>query len=138
MQNFERQNRRILQTKGELSNERKDKQEVMCQNYAKLLNTTQQFADILDEPMPELRHDPTPKDEECSVLEMSENMSDQARESLNELLWENEEARQFYENLPNLCVYLPNMVPKINPVAVDVAPLTEQVCDFAVLLETAS
>ncbi len=74
---------------------------------------TQQFADILAEELPELRQDLSPRDEECSVLELCENMSDQARETLNELLWENEEARQFYENLPNLCVYLPNLIPKI-------------------------
>ena len=66
------------QTKGELSHERRDKQEVLNQNYAKLINTTQQFSDALDEPMPELTVDPTPKDElECSVLEMTDTMFDQ-------------------------------------------------------------
>nr|CAG4641458.1 EOG090X0143 [Eurycercus lamellatus] len=115
LQNFERQNRRILQTKGELSSERKERQEALNQSYAKLLGTTQQFADVLAEEMPELRQDPANlrDEEECSVLELSESMTDQARETLNELLWENEEARQFYENLPNLCVYLPNLVPKV-------------------------
>lgn len=113
--NFERQNRRILQTKGELSAERKERQESMTQNYNKLLSTTQQFSDILAEEMPELKQDPASlrDEEECSVLELSENMTDQARETLNELLWENEEGRQFYENLPNLSVYLPNLVPKV-------------------------
>jgi hypothetical protein len=74
---------------------------------------TQQFADILAEELPELRQDLSPRDEECSVLELCENMSDQARETLNELLWENEEGRQFYESLPNLSVYLPNLIPKV-------------------------
>jgi regulator of nonsense transcripts 2 len=105
-----------LQTKGELNTERKERFELMNQNYTKLLNTTQQFSDILDELMPELVQEPPPKDEmECSVLEMSDTLSDQARETLNELLWENEEARQFYENLPNLSIYLPNLVPKFPP-----------------------
>ena len=113
LQNFERQNRRILQTKGELSNERKEKQEILNQSFTKLLNMTQQFADILAEELPELRQDLSPRDEECSVLELCENMSDQACETLNELLWENEEGRQFYENLPNLSVYLPNLIPKV-------------------------
>jgi len=113
LQNFERQNRRILQTKGELSNERKDKQELLNQNYSKLLNMTLQFSDIIAEDMPHLDVDTSPKDEDCFVLEHSDQMTDQVRESLNELLWENEEARQFYENLPNLSVYLPNLVPKI-------------------------
>lgn len=91
----------------------------MNQSYTKLSNLTQQFADILGEEMPELRVEAIPKDEECSVLELSETLTDEARESLNELLWENEEARQFYENLPNLSVYLPNLIPKValEPVA---------------------
>lgn len=113
MQNFERQNRRILQTKGELSNERKDKQELLNQNYSKLLSMTLQFSDIIAEDMPQLDVDSSPKDEDCFVLEHSDQLTDQARESLNELLWENEEARQFYENLPNLSIYLPNLIPKI-------------------------
>lgn len=93
---------------------------MLNQSFTKLLNMTQQFSDILCEEMPELRQDLSPRDEECSVLELcGENMSDQARETLNDLLWENEEARQFYENLPNLSVYLPNLVPKVvaEPVA---------------------
>ena len=102
-----------MQTKGELSNERKDKQELLNQNYSKLLNMTQQYSDIIAEDMPHLDVDSSPKDEDCFVLEHCDQMTDQARETLNELLWENEEARQFYETLPNLSVYLPNLVPKI-------------------------
>ncbi|KZS21903.1 Regulator of nonsense transcripts 2 [Daphnia magna] len=130
LQNFERQNRRILQTKGELSNERKEKQEVLNQSFAKLLNMTQQFADVLAEELPELRQDLSPRDEECSVLELCENMSDQARETLNELLWENEEGRQFYENLPNLSVYLPNLVPKATMEAPPLPDPAEQMIDI--------
>lgn len=89
---------------------------------------TQQFADILCEEIPELRQDTSPRDEECSVLELcGENMSDQARETLNDLLWENEEARQFYENLPNLSVYLPNLIPKIAAEPVPVPDPVDQV-----------
>lgn len=88
---------------------------------------TQQFADVLAEELPELRQDLSPRDEECSVLELCENMSDQARETLNELLWENEEGRQFYENLPNLSVYLPNLVPKATMEAPPLPDPAEQV-----------
>ncbi|KAI9554313.1 hypothetical protein GHT06_019585 [Daphnia sinensis] len=130
LQNFERQNRRILQTKGELSNERKEKLEVLNQSFAKLLNMTQQFADVLAEELPELRQDLSPRDEECSVLELCENMSDQARETLNELLWENEEGRQFYENLPNLSVYLPNLIPKVTMEAPPLPDPAEQMIDI--------
>jgi len=132
LHNFERQNRRILQTKGELSAERKEKHEAMNQNYVKLLGTTQQFSDILAEDMPELREDLASlrNDEEGSVLELTENMTDEARETLNELLWENEEARQFYENLPNLCIYLPNLVPKVPAEPPPPPDPAEQVCQF--------
>ena len=128
LHNFERQNKRILQTKGELSADRKERQEAMHQNYTKLLTTTQQFSDILAEAMPELKQDIAIQDEdECSVLELSENMTDQARETLNELLWENEEDRQFYENLTNLSVYLPNLVSKVKVETPPPDPV-EQVC----------
>nr|CAG4650736.1 EOG090X0143 [Simocephalus serrulatus]SVE94074.1 EOG090X0143 [Simocephalus serrulatus] len=131
LQNFERQNRRILQTKGELSSERKEKQEMLNQSFTKLLNMTQQFADILGEELPELRQDTSPRDEECSVLELcGENMSDQARETLNDLLWENEEARQFYENLPNLSVYLPNLIPKVSTEPVPTPDPADQLIDI--------
>nr|SVE85329.1 EOG090X0143 [Daphnia pulicaria] len=130
LQNFERQNRRILQTKGELSNERKEKQEILNQSFTKLLNMTQQFADILAEELPELRQDLSPRDEECSVLELCENMSDQARETLNELLWENEEGRQFYESLPNLSVYLPNLIPKVTAETLPPPDPVEQMIDI--------
>nr|CAG4635937.1 EOG090X0143 [Eubosmina coregoni]SVE69635.1 EOG090X0143 [Eubosmina coregoni] len=130
LQNFERQSRRILQTKGELSNDRKERYEVLNQNYIKLLNMTQQFADILAEEMPELKQDTSPRDEEGSVLELCESMTDHAREALNELLWENEEARQFYENLPNLCVYLPNLIPKFAPEPAPPPDPAEQIIDI--------
>lgn len=101
---------------------------MLNQSFTKLLNMTQQFADILCEEIPELRQDTSPRDEECSVLELcGENMSDQARETLNDLLWENEEARQFYENLPNLSVYLPNLIPKIAAEPVPVPDPVDQV-----------
>ena len=104
----------------------------MNQNYVKLLGTTQQFSDILGEEMPELREDLASlrNDEEGSVLELTENMTDEARETLNELLWENEEARQFYENLPNLCIYLPNLVPKVPAEPPPPPDPAEQACQF--------
>lgn len=83
--------------------------------------------------MPELRVEVIPKDEECSVLELSETLTDEARESLNELVWENEEARQFYENLPNLSVYLPNLIPKLAPEPPPVAEDTQVTCCSAAL-----
>lgn len=64
---FEKQNRRILQTKGELNQERKDKLEQMKISYDKLLTITQNFAEILDEDMPQLTTEVTTKQEEVSL-----------------------------------------------------------------------
>ena len=54
---FERQNRRILQTKGELNAERKEKGEALATSLQKLLTGTQTFAEILDEEVPPLPED---------------------------------------------------------------------------------
>lgn len=64
MQNFEKQNMRILQTKGELTQERKEKLEALQSAYEKLVTNTQSFSDILDEDMPILKGQTFPKNEE--------------------------------------------------------------------------
>lgn len=68
MQNFEKQNMRILQTKGELTQERKEKLEALQSAYEKLLSNTQSFSDILDEDMPTLKGQSLPKTEEVSSV----------------------------------------------------------------------
>lgn len=68
MLEFEKQNRRILQTKGELNQERKDKLEQMKIGYEKLVTITQNFAEILDEDMPQLTSESISKQEEVCVL----------------------------------------------------------------------
>lgn len=60
---FEKQNKRILQTKGELSNERKEKLESLQISYDKIFTSTQSLADILDEDMPALRTNVLTEDE---------------------------------------------------------------------------
>lgn len=65
---FEKQNRRILQTKGELNQERKDKLEQMRIGYEKLLAVTQNFAEILDEDMPQLTTESANKQEEVTLF----------------------------------------------------------------------
>lgn len=54
MQDFEKQNKRILQTKGEISQERKEKLEAMQISFDKFFSATQSFAEVLDENMPVL------------------------------------------------------------------------------------
>lgn len=71
MQNFEKQNVRILQTKGELSQERKEKLEQLQSAYDKLLTNTQSFSEILDEDMPPLKTLILPKDEEVFIVSLT-------------------------------------------------------------------
>ncbi|XP_053213698.1 regulator of nonsense transcripts 2-like [Panonychus citri] len=54
LQSLERQNRRTLISKGELSDKRKEKFEQAQIAFQKLLSASQQLADILDEDLPEL------------------------------------------------------------------------------------
>lgn len=57
VQAFERQNRRILQTKGELSSERKERGEILAASLQKLTNGTNSFAEALDEELPLIPED---------------------------------------------------------------------------------
>lgn len=51
--------RRILHSKGELSEDRHKQHEEFATSYQKLLANTQSLADLLDENMPELPQDKT-------------------------------------------------------------------------------
>uniref|UniRef100_A0A2K5DKA5 UPF2 regulator of nonsense mediated mRNA decay n=1 Tax=Aotus nancymaae TaxID=37293 RepID=A0A2K5DKA5_AOTNA len=65
LQNTERQNRRILHSKGELSEDRHKQYEEFAMSYQKLLANSQSLADLLDENMPDLPQDkPTPEGKE--------------------------------------------------------------------------
>lgn len=55
-------NRRILHSKGELSEDRHKQYEEFAMSYQKLLANSQSLADLLDENMPDLPQDkPTPE-----------------------------------------------------------------------------
>lgn len=60
-----RTNRNILASKGEVSNERKEKLELMQSNFEKLSASVQAMAELLNENMPEL-----PKDEDDPIKGM--------------------------------------------------------------------
>lgn len=53
VQKMDRQNRKIIQTKGELSSEKKEKYEQASQAYQKLFQNSEVLADLLGEQMPE-------------------------------------------------------------------------------------
>lgn len=57
LQHVEQHNRRLLQTRGELSQERVQLAENLATGLSKLLVNAQQMAELLDEPLPELPQD---------------------------------------------------------------------------------
>ncbi|XP_012145695.1 UPF2 regulator of nonsense mediated mRNA decay isoform X2 [Megachile rotundata] len=124
LQAFEKQNRKILQTRGELSSERKEKLESLQVSYERLLNNVQSFSETLDEPMPELPVDSEMKAEAEETMKM---ISEGEENSILEDMWGDEETRRFYEVLPDLTVFLPGSYLKEVPKQ-DV-PISEEALD---------
>lgn len=109
VQNIERQNRRILQTKGELSNERKESYEAALTVYQKLHTNTSAFSDLLDEDMPELPEDDIRKDEEAAFDIFNPFKNAEFQYVGDSSLFEDEDNRTFYENLPDLKSLIPGI-----------------------------
>ena len=71
VQECDKQNHRILQTKGELNAERKEHCESLQNAYEKLLNAVQNFAELLDVDLPELKiTESAIKEENVSLKQM--------------------------------------------------------------------
>ncbi|XP_012286049.1 regulator of nonsense transcripts 2 [Orussus abietinus] len=124
LQAFEKQNRKILQTRGELNSERKEKLEALQLSYERLLTSVQNFSETLDELMPEL---PVDAEVKAETEESSKRISEGEENSSLEDMWGDEETRRFYEVLPDLTVFLPGSylkeVPKPD------LPITEEALD---------
>jgi regulator of nonsense transcripts 2 len=108
---LEKQNRKIMQTKGELSSERKERQEAAQVAYVKLLQNTAALADLLDDDLPELPQEALKADDPGSVDIYCP--SDKEFEYAGEnSLFEDEDTRQFYENFPDLKAIIPGILYK--------------------------
>lgn len=127
LQAFEKQNRKILQTRGELSSERKEKLEALQVSYDRLLVSVQNFSETLDEPMPELPVDNEMKAETEEALKMNDGEDNGTLEDM----WGDEDTRRFYEVLPDMTVYLPSSCPKEAPKPV----ITEETLDEEIPIE---
>lgn len=125
MQAAHRSIRNAMESKGEVSIERKEKLDVMQANYDKLFASVLAMADLLNEPMPEL-----PKDEEGGksgiVLDM---LTDDSADSQLDP-WGDEETKSFYVDLPDLRIFLPNFAPKLLPIQPDEPTMTEEALDL--------
>lgn len=117
LQNQDRQNRRTLQTKGELPKDRKEKFEAKQIEWQKLWSATQQMADILDEDLPELPPDlPEFMDEPEDIggslnFDVTNRFKGQPEFDAG-ALWEDEDTRSFYEHLPELKSQIPQILYK--------------------------
>ncbi|XP_065199909.1 regulator of nonsense transcripts 2 [Planococcus citri] len=99
---YEKQNKQILQTKGELSNDRKEKLETMQVSVQKLLTVVQNFAEILDEDMPVLQSEKESKvTDEMTLTEECMDMGPAVS------IWDDEETQKFYEKMPDVKEFLP-------------------------------
>ncbi|CAO3611378.1 unnamed protein product [Mucor fragilis] len=108
IQKMERHNNEVLFARGELSEESKQRQEKASKAYEKLLNHTQTLSDALDADMPDL-----PTDEAAAkqsiVSANTGNMFNDGKENLGNGIWEDEDARKFYEDLPDLRILVPDV-----------------------------
>ncbi|KAG7456293.1 hypothetical protein MATL_G00250160 [Megalops atlanticus] len=113
LQNIERQNRRILHSKGELSEDRHKQYEELATSYQKLLANTQTLADLLDENMPELPQDKTVQEEHGPGIDIF-TPGKPGEYDLEGGIWEDEDARNFYENMVDLKAFVPAILFKDN------------------------
>jgi len=103
----ERANRKQLMTRGEISADRKEKAENLTQEFEKLKGFTEQMAEAMGEEMVEMPKLETEKDEE----DEQELANDVAPDTLGQL-WDDEDTKAFYENLPDLVAIIPSILYK--------------------------
>lgn len=124
LQMAERNKRKQIQSKGEISQEKRDQLEALHASYDKLLSSTQVLSDLLSQPMPELLAiaDTT---EEGGIVSISDDFSDVQLDP-----WGDEDTKMFYTDLPDLRGILPNYsAPKEVASPIDQEQVTEETLD---------
>ncbi|KAB7493972.1 Regulator of nonsense transcripts 2 [Armadillidium nasatum] len=108
LQKAEQQNMRILQTRGELTEDRKSLTENLSASLSKLLSNSNILADLLDEDLPEM---PSLKsnEEEESLVEGFVGEGEKG-EGFSQNIWEDEDSKAFYTSLPQLKALLPSIL----------------------------
>lgn len=130
LQDAERWKRRAMESRGEISNEKREQLELQTSNFEKLYQSTLTFSDLLNENMPELPKDIEPPSE-GNVIE-NEDIGDVQLDP-----WGDEDTKSFYVDLPDLRQYLPNfhLAQKESP---EPLPEVEQVTEEALDDETSA
>lgn len=121
-----RLNKKILETKGEVSNERREKVEMIQNSFEKLLSSAQTMSDLLNEKLPEF-----PKDEQIQTGGVILDMIDDSGDSLMDP-WGDDETKSFYTDLPDLRIFLPNYAPKLQTIQPEEPVITEEVLDMEI------
>jgi regulator of nonsense transcripts 2 len=124
LQAAERAKRKMMESKGEIPNDKREQLETLQNNYEKLYASTQVLSDILNENFPEL-----PKEVEVptegNVIESLDELGDVQLDP-----WGDEETKSFYVELPDLRQFLPNYCVSIKETPPPEVPqLTEEALD---------
>ncbi|EAT37393.1 AAEL010598-PA [Aedes aegypti] len=127
LQYAEKSRRRMLESKGEVPNEKKEQIEVLQNSYEKLLTSAQTMADLLNETLPELTVEAEACPSEGNVID---SIGDEQFANLDP--WGDEDTRNFYVNLPDLRQFLPNYCGKKEEIIPDEPAMTEEVLDMEV------
>lgn len=101
LQDTERWKRRAMETKGEISSDKREQFDLLLANFEKLYQSAVTFSDLLNESMPDLPKDielPT----EGTVIE-NEDIGDVKLDP-----WGDDDTKSFYVDLPDLRQFLPN------------------------------
>ena len=101
LQNAERSKRKAMESRGEISNNKREELEMMSSNYEKLFQSTITLSDLLNENMPEI-----PKE-----VDIQNDPSLQIIDESGDVVldpWGDEDTKSFYVDLPDLRQFLPN------------------------------
>nr|CAD7449491.1 unnamed protein product [Timema bartmani] len=107
-----RENKRILQTRGELSAERRERGLTLLLSFKKLHKNCLELAECLDEETPQFLQGELSKLEELSLS--IENATSNVGEAVSPDVWDDEEMQQFYENLPNIGDFIQSPTDRLN------------------------
>lgn len=123
LQSAERSKRKAMESRGEISNDKRDQLDTMASNYEKLYQATVTLSDLLNENVPELPKE-VESPSEGNVIEIMDD-------DLVLDPWGDEEAKSFYVDLPDLRNFLPNYHGRKEPSEplVEVEQVTEEALD---------
>uniref|UniRef100_A0A8D8ZIF7 Regulator of nonsense transcripts 2 n=1 Tax=Cacopsylla melanoneura TaxID=428564 RepID=A0A8D8ZIF7_9HEMI len=116
LKSFEKQNQRILASKGELRQERRDQFESQVGLLKKLTSSAETFADLLGETLPDIPKDKCVGDESNmtgSIVSICGTESEDGGMNFNSI-WDDEEMQSFYQDIPYLKDFLPHLKVKVS------------------------